>query len=106
MKRLLNTKNIQISCHHLHIDKSNTITKDLLSQSQVHMQNKWFLMRDIKENYTSSNLIERMLATTKNIVDQGCDKMRTFIDVDHIIKLVGYTHYCSRQIRYKNKKQP
>ena len=43
--------------------------------------------RDIKENYTISNLKERMLKTTTNIVNQGCNKMRTFIDVDSIIGL-------------------
>ena len=89
MRRLLNTQTIQITCHHLHIDKSNTITKKLLDRSQVHMKNKWYLMRDIKENYTIPNLKERMLKTTTNIVNQGCNKMRTFIDVDSIIGFKG-----------------
>ena len=87
MNRLLNLSNIRYTCHHLHIDKSNTITKSLLSQSQVHMKEKWYLMREIKENYTSKNLKDRMMETTTNIVNQGCTKMRSFIDIDHIVKL-------------------
>ena len=45
-------KNIQVACHHLHIDKScDTVTSELLHESQVHMKEKWILMRDIKQNY-------------------------------------------------------
>lgn len=87
MERLLNTQNIQFVCHHLHIDKSNTVTSKLLHESQVHMKEKWILMRDIKEKYTKEDLKKRMMETTKNIVDQGCTKMRTFIDIDRIVKL-------------------
>ena len=49
MNRLLNFNKVKWVCHHLHIDKSNTVTKDLLNQSQVHMKEKWLLMRNIKE---------------------------------------------------------
>jgi len=87
MDRLLNTKQINFTCHHLHIDKSNTITNDNLQESQVHMKEKWILMRDIKYKYTKENLKLRMMETTKNIVKQGCTKMRTFIDIDRIVKL-------------------
>ena len=86
MKRLLNTKNLSMTCHHLHIDKSNTINKKILNISQVHMKDKWYLMRDIKEKYTVKNLKKRMLKTTTNLVKQGCVNMRSFIDVDSIIK--------------------
>jgi len=44
-------------------------------------------MRDIKQNYTKEGLKKRMMETTTNIVNQGCTKMRTFIDVDSIVKL-------------------
>lgn len=87
MKRLLNTHNLQMTCHHLHIDKSKTISKSLLTQSQVHMKDKWYLMKDIKEKYTMLNLKNRMFETTTDIVEQGCKKMRTFIDIDNTIKL-------------------
>tara|TARA_B100000497_G_scaffold12418_1_gene14138 strand:+ start:376 stop:1203 length:828 start_codon:yes stop_codon:yes gene_type:complete len=51
------------------------------------MKEKWILMRDIKTNYTKEGLKKRMMETTTNIVNQGCTKMRTFIDVDSIVKL-------------------
>ena len=87
MNRLINSKNINWVCHHLHIDKSKTITPNLLDESLKHMKAKWFIMRDIKENYTEKDLEERMLDTTKSLVEQGCKKMRTFIDVDNIVGL-------------------
>lgn len=87
MNRLINTKNINWICHHLHIDKSKTITPKLLDKSLKHMKAKWFIMRDIKKNYTEEELENRMLDTTKSLVEQGCKKMRTFIDVDNIVGL-------------------
>ena len=87
MNRLINTKNINWICHHLHIDKSKTITPKLLDESLKHMKAKWFIMRDIKKNYTEEELENRMLDTTKLLVKQGCKKMRTFIDVDNIVGL-------------------
>ena len=51
------------------------------------MKEKWILMRDIKQKYTKDGLKRRMMETTTNIVNQGCTKMRTFIDVDSIVKL-------------------
>lgn len=87
MERLLNTKNMQFTCHHLHIDKSNTVTSELLDESQVHMKEKWILMRNIKQKYTKDDLKRRMMETTTKIVNQGCIKMRSFIDIDNIVKL-------------------
>ena len=84
---VINTKNINWICHHLHIDKSKTITPKLLDESLKHMKAKWFIMRDIKKNYTEEELENRMLDTTKSLVEQGCKKMRTFIDVDNIVGL-------------------
>ena len=86
MKRLLRA-NLPWVCHHLHIDKSKTINKDMLIKSQEHMKSKWYIMRDIKKNYTDENLKTRMYFTTKFLVDQGCTKMRTFVDVDTIVGL-------------------
>ena len=87
MKNLLNLNSLRWVCHHLHIDKSNTITNARLDKSLVHMRNKWILMRDIKSKYTSHDLKKRMLKTTSMIMKQGCRKMRTFIDIDNIVGL-------------------
>ena len=48
MNRLLNLQNIKWACHHLHIDKSKSIDVNLLTQSQVHMKDK-YNMQDIKK---------------------------------------------------------
>ena len=103
MDRLLDTRNIQFACHHLHIDKSNTVTSELLDESQVHMKEKWILMRDIKINYTKDDLKKRMMETTTNIVNQGCTKMRTFIDVDSIVKLDALEAALEIKQYWKNK---
>ncbi len=89
MNKFINFNNLKWVCHHLHIDKSNTINKYLLNESIKHMKKKWFFMRNIKENYTKNDLQSRMLDTTKNLVEQGCYKMRTFIDVDSIVGLTA-----------------
>lgn len=92
MNRLLNLQNIKWACHHLHIDKSKSIDVNLLTQSQVHMKDKWLLMQDIKKNYNEKDLKKKMLSTTVNLHKQGCKYMRTFIDVDNIVglKLLDY----------------
>lgn len=84
MKRLLRYK-LPWVCHHLHIDKSKIINDELLLKSQEHMKSKWYLMRSIKKKYNEKDLKKRMFYTTKSLVDQGCSKMRTFIDVDTIV---------------------
>lgn len=85
MKRLLSTQHFNWVCHHLHIDKSKIISPDRLHQSNVHMKEKWHLMRDIKHEYNEQDLETRMIETTTRLVDQGCRQMRTFIDVDRIV---------------------
>ena len=85
----LRLKNTFWNCHHLHLDKGRTVTEDLLNKSQRHMQEKWKLMRDIKfsDQYSYHNLNLRMYAIIKNLLDQNCCNMRTFIDVDSIVGL-------------------
>ena len=87
MNKLINFNNIRWACHHLHIDKSLVINRDNLEKSFIHMKDKWYIMRDIKKNYTEENLKYRMLETTSRIVNQGCNYMRTFIDVDFTVGL-------------------
>ena len=89
MNKFINFNNLKWTCHHLHIDKSNTINSYLLQESVKHMKNKWLYMRNIKENYTEDDLKNRMFDTTKNLVAQGCNQMRTFIDVDSIVGLTA-----------------
>ena len=88
MQRLCKTTNIQWVCHHLHLDKAYTITPEILDASHVHMKEKWRLMRDIKEKYTLSSMQARMMHAVNFLVNQGCTKMRTFVDVDTCVGMV------------------
>lgn len=99
MNRLLNLQNIKWVCHHLHIDKSKSIDINLLTQSQVHMKDKWYLMQNIKRNYNEKDLKKKMLSTTINLHKQGCKHMRTFIDVDDTVGL-KLLHYAVDLKRY------
>jgi cytosine deaminase len=89
MRSLVNTRNIPWVCHHLHLDKSKTINPHLLDLSQRHMKEKWFLMKEIKENYTKNDLYVRMFSTVTSLYNQNCRRMRTFIDIDSTIGLRG-----------------
>ena len=60
MNRCVNLRNIKWVCHHLHIDKSKTIHPKLLNESLAHMKEKWYLMREVKKNYTKKSLYNRM----------------------------------------------
>ena len=87
MNRVFNTGAIKWVCHHLHLDKSKTITPERLDKSLKHMKEKWILMREIKENYTYDGLKTRISNTSSHLVRQNCLKMRTFVDVDSIVGL-------------------
>tara|TARA_B100001758_G_C18368932_1_gene590194 strand:- start:123 stop:1040 length:918 start_codon:yes stop_codon:yes gene_type:complete len=95
--------NIKWTCHHLHLDKSKTMNKDILEKSFVHMKDKWKLIRDIKKNYTMDDLKKRMFSTSMSLKKQGCYKMRTFIDVDHIVGLKPL--YAALEIKHILDKQ-
>ncbi len=75
-------------CHHAHLDKSQVITSKLLDKSKLHMQEKWYLMKEIKQNYQADELSSRMNLTISNLVIQGCKNIRSFIDVDNTVGLM------------------
>lgn len=103
MNKFINLSKLSWKCHHLHIDKSRVLNDDILTKSLVHMKDKWKLMRDIKMNYTDEDLKDRMFLTTLDIVKQGCNHFRTFIDVDKIIGLQAL--HASLEIREYWKKK-
>lgn len=103
MNKFINLNNIKWACHHLHIDKSNTVSKSLLYETQVHMKEKWILMNDIKKNYNEKTLKDNMLKTTNNLVLQGCNYMRTFIDIDDIVKLKPLNYALDLKKYWKTK---
>ena len=97
MHQFVRVSKLSWVCHHLHIDKSQTINDAILRQSMVHMREKWKLMRDIKESYQPADLEKRMMATTTDLVEQGCKQMRTFVDVDRVVGLQAV--YCALTVK-------
>ena len=91
--------------HHLHLDKSNLITKDLLHLSQRHMCKKWFLMRKLKqsEEYSEKNIRKRILKTTEELINNGCRHFRTHIDIDHLVGLKCINVALEIKEQYKKK---
>ena len=49
------------------------------------MQEKWFLYRDLKKNYTQKDLVERMSKCVDNLLAQGTTYMKTFVDADSVV---------------------
>lgn len=81
-------KNLKWVCHHAHLDKSQVINKDLLEKSNRHMQEKWFLMKEIKEKYNREELSERINKSIGILVKQNCDNIRTFVDIDNTVGMM------------------
>ncbi len=75
-------------CHHAHFDKAHLISEDALRLSQVSLQEKWKLYRELKEGYTEYNLHTRMSRCIDHMIYQGVSKCRTFIDADQIVGLL------------------
>lgn len=103
MNKYINFSKIKWNCHHLHIDKSQTLNSETFNLSQRHMTEKWKLMRDIKHQYDDNDLKRRMLLTTTRLVDQGCYNIRTHIDVDHIVGLLPMKVALDVKSYWKNK---
>lgn len=76
------------ACYHAHFDKSYIISLDNLKLGQANMQKKWELYKYIKENYSESDLSERMSRCIAVMKAQGVTHCRTFIDADNTVKLL------------------
>ena len=85
MNKFINAAQVKWVCHHLHLDKSKTITHDILEQSLTHMKEKWYLMREVKRGYTEKDLYTRMNASIDLLHQQNCHMMKTFIDIDSVV---------------------
>lgn len=103
MNKYINFSKIKWNCHHLHLDKSQTLNTEILKQSQTHMTEKWKIIRKTKQNYTVDDLKRRMLLTTNRLVEQGCYNMRTHLDVDQIVGLLPMIVALDVKSYWKNK---
>ena len=77
-----------LAVHHAHFDKAYLISPANLRLSQVDMQRKWELYRQLKESYTPDDLVERISRGAQAMVDQGVGYCRTMVDADSICGLM------------------
>lgn len=77
-----------VAIHHAHFDKAYLISLANLRLSQVDMQRKWTLYRQLKESYTPDDLIERISRGAQAMVDQGVGYCRTMVDADSVCGLM------------------
>ena len=75
-----------IANHHAHFDKAYLITMENLRLSQVDMQKKWELYKYLKENYTHSDLVERISRGVETMIEQGVTYCRTMVDADSTVR--------------------
>jgi len=73
--------------HHAHFDKAYLISPANLALGFADMEKKWELYRQLKENYTHEDLVERMSRGLQTVVDQGSQYCRTMVDADSIVGL-------------------
>ena len=68
---------------HAHFDKSNVVDSELLKRAQqAHMQEKWYIYREIKNNYTYANVYSRSEKALHSLINQNIKVARTFVDAD------------------------
>ena len=68
---------------HAHLDKSNLITPKLLYQAQAaSMQEKWYLYKHLKDNYTFDDVYSRAEKSLHQFIKQKVPVLRTFVDAD------------------------
>lgn len=75
-----------VNCH-AHFDKAFLINESNLRQSQMDMEAKWHLYKELKQNYTPEDLRNRMREGMNRMVAQGVRYVRSFIDVDSTVGL-------------------
>ncbi|CAK8711774.1 MAG: Amidohydrolase family protein [Candidatus Electronema aureum] len=91
------------ACYHAHFDKSYIISPDNLKLSQANMQKKWELYKYVKENYSESDLTERMSRCIEVMKAQGVTHCRTFIDADNTVKLLPMQVALALKEKYKHE---
>lgn len=75
-----------VNCH-AHFDKAFLINEQNLKQSQMDMEAKWHLYKELKQNYTPEDLRARIREGMNRMVAQGVKYVRSFIDVDSTVGL-------------------
>ena len=92
-----------LASHHAHLDKAYLITKEYLQLSQVDMQYKWKLYRNLKESYTMETLVERIGRGVEMMIRQGMTYSRTMVDADSIVGLLPVKAALEVKKRYEGQ---
>lgn len=71
---------------HCHLDRAFTLSKKNFYQSEKSLQEKWFLVDEIKKKSTISQIYDRMAYGIERMINQGVQAVGSFIDVDEVIK--------------------
>lgn len=74
--------------YHSHLDKAYLISLENLQLGQVDMQKKWDLYRYLQENYTLTDLVERMSRGVEVMIAQGVRYVRTQVDASRVVGLL------------------
>ena len=67
---------------HAHLDRALTINAQNFTQSQLPLQQKWDIVRELKINSTVDGLAYRMCKILDNQIEQGVTSLLTFLDFD------------------------
>jgi cytosine/adenosine deaminase-related metal-dependent hydrolase len=90
-------------CGHAHFDKAYVITPEMLAQTEAHMEVKWDLWKNLKENYTHDDLVTRISRAVEKMISQGITLCRTNIDVDNTVGLKCVEAALEVKEKYKDK---
>ena len=90
-------------CYHAHFDKAYLINEDNMIRSQKSLQEKWKIYREFKENYTEEDLLGRMSKCVDNLVNQGTNYIRTFVDADSVVNQKCIDAGIKLKEKYKDK---
>jgi cytosine/adenosine deaminase-related metal-dependent hydrolase len=89
--------------HHGHMDRAYLISMETLKLGQIDMQKKWDIYKNIKENYTHAELVERISRGVESMIDQGATYCRTMVDADSTVKLKPIEAALEVKEKYKDR---
>ncbi|MCF7917880.1 amidohydrolase family protein [Candidatus Gracilibacteria bacterium] len=102
LREKVKAKGGRVSCH-AHFDKAYVITPETLAMCNDHMEVKWDLWKQVKENYTHKDLVHRISLAAETMIAQGCDITRTNIDVDSTVGMKCVEAALEVKEKYKDK---
>lgn len=70
---------------HAHFDRAFSLDKDSVKEIYSELQKKWSIVDTLKKNSSVEDIFLRMNKATQLMVDQGCQAVGSFIDVDEAI---------------------